>query len=160
MINRNYQLLKCRRSEEDVNLSEENAIAIGPRAFCKNRRLETVRLPKALSAIKAQAFSKCRHLQSVEIDKDGSVGISTASFSDCYRLKGVKNDTCVVTIGNNAFQNCYALENFSFGNNLQRIGDEAFRSCRALTSVAIPDEMTQLGQFAFADCWNLKEASC
>ena len=131
MVNRNFQLLKCRRSAEEVDISKENAIAIGPRAFYRNKRVENIHLPKTLSAIKAQAFSKCYHLQSVEIDANANVGVSTESFSDCYRLKNVKNDTRIVTIGSRAFKNCYALGEFSFGNNLQKnsVGTIYFENC-------------------------------
>ncbi|MBR6225736.1 MAG: leucine-rich repeat protein [Bacilli bacterium] len=97
--------------------------------------LETITLPKNLTAISSGAFRNCKDLTSVKF----------------------KTGNLLATINDYAFANCYNLDTFSFHEikNLKTIGREAFLYCLKLTSVVFPEGFVTLESYAFQDCKGL-----
>ena len=97
-----------------VSFSADSRVtSIGAGAFSGCAALESVALPKSLTAIGNEAFMDCEHLFKVAIS------------SDC----------ALKVIGASAFRNCYVLASFTVSAQVESIGDGAFRGCRQLVEV-------------------------
>lgn len=150
-----WQLLRYRSDSETAELSERDFVAVGKRAFAKNRYLEEVFLPSGCSAVKSHAFADCKRLKTVTLSAEVGVGISFKAFADCKRLKQVHHGESIHSIGDGAFLGCTSLEELSFGKDLRRIGTEAFRACSSLQNVCLPASLQTVGEAAFAECTEL-----
>ncbi len=86
---------------------------------------------------------------------EGTRGISSSSFSNCFDLTSVVIPNSVTSIGNNAFNGCTSLMSVTCPNSLTSIGNNAFENCYSLTSIIIPNSVTSIGSYAFRDCFGL-----
>lgn len=154
---RNWQLLRWRGKAAEADLSGENFVTVGKKAFSRKRWLEEVRFPAGLSALKTSAFSHCRRLSAVTLPEANSVGLSAGVFEGCARLHQVENSALLTVVGRQAFSGCSQLDSIVFGRELRRIGEHAFRNCRALTALTVPSCTEQIGAGAFAGCWELAQ---
>ena len=77
---------------------------------------------------------------------------------DSYKnkIKHIKIEKGVTSIGNNAFVDCKYVTNIEIQDGVIEIGNNAFRGCKNLTEVIIPASVTEIGRQAFADCTGLK----
>lgn len=156
---RKFQLLKYRERADHVDLTEENVVAIGEKAFSRNKKIESVLLPTELSTVKAQAFAHCKHLKEITLPEARGIGISTGVFQNCRRLKKIENAQMITAIGNQAFKDCYFLEKTDFGPNLRRIGEHAFQNCCSLKELTLCASVETVGKRAFMGCTELEEVT-
>lgn len=150
-----WQLLRWRSKRECADLSAVDFVAVGRRAFYKNRTLEQVTLPANAAVIKTEAFLGCRHLACVTLPSENSVGIAGGAFANCTRLRELENSELIARIGARAFENCHFLPTLSFGRELRSIGEYAFLGCASLTSLNLPSSLDSIGKGAFMECTEL-----
>ncbi len=148
-----WQLLRYRSQDRVADLSDAEFLTVGKRAFC-SMPMERVILPSA-SAIKTEAFYRCRRLKSVTLPTGNNIGFSTGVFRGCLRLAHVENADKLSVIGDRAFADCTMLQNLTLGRDLHRMGEYAFASCRSLTCLTLPGSLDSIGRGAFADCTEL-----
>ena len=110
-----WQLVAYRSQKPSVDLSAESFVSVGKQSFKRQKRMEELVLPCGVSAIKTEAFARCRRLKSVALSDDCNVGLSQGVFRNCIRLHEVKNTDCVTSIGKNAFYNCSSLTSINLG---------------------------------------------
>lgn len=79
------------------------------------------------------------------------------AFSRCYKITSVEIPNTVTVIGKYAFQECTGLESIEIPNSVECIDDYAFAYTN-LTSVKIPDSVISLGD-AFWSCSELTSVS-
>lgn len=152
-----WQLLRFRSRDSVADLSALSALTVGRRAFARKKRLQAVILPAELSAVKTEAFMKCRELTQVTFSKQNAVGISEKAFWGCSALRRIENSEMIFSVGAHAFYGCTALEEITFGRELRRIGEQAFARCHALRALTLPSGIDRIGKKAFSDCINLKK---
>ena len=77
---------------------------------------------------------------------------------DSYKnkIKYIKIEKGVTSIGNNAFADCKYVTDIEIQSGVKEIGNNAFKGCKNLTEVTIPASVTEIGRQAFADCTGLK----
>lgn len=150
-----WQLMRYRSSAIEADLTGAEFVTVGKRAF-RGSVAESLTLPAATSALKAEAFYRCARLKSVTLPSSNNVGLSCGVFRGCGRLHEVENSEMLSAIGESAFESCVMLREIRFGRDLHRVGENAFRSCRSLTSLSLPFGIEQLGRGAFRDCTELE----
>ena len=145
-------------------------------AFSHCRNLRKVQLPSSVDCIGEQAFTGCRSLEEINIEKITWFGM--AAFSDCVNLKEIQLPSQQPYLGEYAFSNC-GLTRVEIPEGYQALSYGLFQSCGALKEVRIPhtvqtieggalqgtalervslpNGLTYLGGNAFADCGELKE---
>ena len=130
----------------------QNKYATGVKAngFSDCTRLTSVDIPNATS-IGDYAFSGCTHLASVDLLNATSIG--SQAFSGCTALK-TANISNATDIGAGTFASCPALTSIDLPNATS-IGSQAFYSCLALTSVNLPNAAS-IGDAAFNSCYALE----
>ncbi len=109
---------------------------IGEKAFYKQRRLISLRLPAQIRSIGDYAFY------------------------GCYYLNAFLAPDMLETIGNNAFGSCYVLPSLEFPEGFKSLGDGCFMDDRALSSVYLPATTEKIGSYAFKYCHQLSEVHC
>ena len=109
--------------------------SIADNAFCGDRALTNITIPKGVKSIGAGAFDDCINLCSVTISE------------------GVK------TIGNSAFRGCRNLSDVTLPNTLTEIDIYAFQSCGKLTAIVLPASLKTIGEGAFTSYTTLKSAA-
>lgn len=77
---------------------------------------------------------------------------------DSYKnkIKHIKIEKGVTSIGNNAFVDCKYVTDIEIQDGVIEIGNNAFSGCKNLTEITIPASVTEIGRHAFADCTGLK----
>lgn len=150
-----WQLLRYRSTAIDADLTAADFVTVGKRAFGKST-VETLVLPAATSALKAEAFYRCRRLKTVTLPQANNIGLSCGVFRGCDRLHEIENSEMLSAIGESAFEDCVMLRDVHFGRDLHRVGENAFRGCRSLRSVELPFGIEQIGKGAFRDCTELE----
>ncbi len=127
-----------------VDLS--SASSVGELAFAYNRRLETVKLGKAITVIPDSVFMMAEKLSSV--NTEGIKSIGSNAFNDTA-LTSVDLSSAE-TVGSYAFVYCDALSQVTFNANGTRIEEGAFSYNGMLASVENLDKVTYVGDYAFA----------
>lgn len=153
-----WQLIRCRSSEERLDLSEAEFVTVGKRAFRRGRQ-EAIVFPPSLSAVKTEAFVGCRRLKQVTLPADTAIGLSVAVFRGCERLHEVEHSEMISSVGERAFSDCQTLEEIRFGRDLRRIGARAFERCRALKTIVLPSQLQAIGDGAFCGCTELEHVT-
>lgn len=99
------------------------------------RGVSDVVIPKGISTINSNAFTRCNTLVSISIADS------------------------VESIGDTAFAFCNNLETITFGNDsqLKSLGERAFYSCESLTAIEIPKKVTSLPEAVFSFCYSLEQ---
>jgi hypothetical protein len=154
--------------------------AIGDSAFFQSTIGGTLEIPAATTRIGVRAFSGCRQLSGLNIDR--AVNLATlgeSAFEDCTAMTGSINIPPLLTVippslfKNSAINGQLTLpegvtrieqEAFystqvagvSLPSTLSYIGDGAFWFCRQLAGeLALPEGLTYLGKAAFSGCSGL-----
>ncbi len=107
----------------------------------------------SVDTIRARAFFKCRHLESIKMH-DGVKTIQFQAFFQCRSLRRIEL-LGVRLIESCAFANCTALEEVEFGNQLDIIMVHVFYRT-ALRNIKLP-KVRVIGEGAFRDCLGLTE---
>ena len=127
-------------------------------AFCNNKNLVSVVLPKSVRSIERGTFYNCSNLKSVEIP-NGVVFIGDKAFAYCSSLISLKIPDSVTTIGSSAFRYCTDLKYIDLSDSLRNIYPCTFLYCSNLSSIKIPGKIKNIGNFAFQFCSNLKDVT-
>lgn len=149
-----WQLVRRKTEQTHDDLSAAEFLAVGKRAFSRQKSLQTVRLPSGVVAVKTEAFRGCTNLQTVAFSDQNNVGIGRAAFAGCAKLEQVENAEQIVRIGEKAFFGCCGLQQVSFGKSLCSLGEKAFAGS-GLEEVTLPATLSFVGRGAFSDCANL-----
>ena len=136
---------------------------IGHNAF-SGSSIKEITITKAVRLIEDAAFTNCKKLRSIVIDKSNpyfdsrdncNAIIETASNK---LIAGCKNSTIpntVTAIGNQAFIGCTDLRYITIPNSVTSIGKNAFSGCTLLNKVEIPNSITSIGDCLFRGCKSL-----
>lgn len=117
-------------------------------------------VPTNIKGIYDEAFSGCRHLESVTVK--GAIGeIPVYTFKNCVNLKKVTLPKSVTAISYGAFDHCGALASIKLPSSLERIGTGAFIFCGSLSKVEVNGganntKLWDIGIKAFGGCTKLK----
>ena len=88
---------------------------------------------------------------------EGTGEMTSCPWKTDYKLKikTVKIEEGVTSIGYNAFYSCSNLTAITIPESVTSIGEAAFQYCRNLTAITIPESVTIIGRYAFEYCSNL-----
>lgn len=86
----------------------------------------------------------------------GVTSIGTGAFSDCKNLCSISIPDSITKINGLAFCNCTELVNINLPDGISKIQTSTFKTCSKLKSINIPDSVTNIEESAFADCLSLK----
>lgn len=101
------------------------------------------------------AFSKCLHMESVEIPSN-VISIGAYAFSESFYLTDITIPSSVTSIGDYAFFKCRDLTSIDISTGLKSIGSYVFSNCTSLTSIEIPSSVTSIEASSFGYYSNLK----
>ncbi len=170
----------CGETLESVTIDNMTGSSVGNYAFSNCKKLKTLALPKAITAVGEgafqtsgissfngseltslgnAAFKDCVRL--TDFTLKGSTQLSSipeSTFSGCTRLKEITIPKAVQTICKEAFYLCSALENvtFSTDSDLKTIGEFAFFSNTAIKKLDLPDKLQTLEKGSLSDCRALR----
>ena len=144
-----------------VDLSGASSLStIGNNAFSGCTNLESVDLSGAssLKIIGNHAFNSCTALESVDLSEVSSLTTIKTSFSYCTKLKSVKLNEGLTTIGGSAFNHCTSLGSIHIPSTVTAIGGYCFEACYGLEEVtfAAGSQLTTIAAATFYGCENLK----
>ncbi|MBR0303710.1 MAG: leucine-rich repeat domain-containing protein, partial [Clostridia bacterium] len=125
--------------------------SIGANAFYRCRKLESIVFTKSLAKIDSLAFSQCTSLASVTIPESVDA-FGNKAFSGCTALREVVFSYGVETIGTNSFSGCTSLTSVTIPATVKTVGDSAFSGCTALTDVLMMSGVGKIGNGVFSDC--------
>jgi len=108
--------------------SDANPLSFAHHLILNGTEVSNLVIPSSLNTIKANTFSGCSGLTSVNIPNS------------------------VTSIGSAAFSGCSGLTYVTIPNSVTSIGSGAFSGCSGLTSVTIPNSVTSIGNWAFSRC--------
>ena len=97
-------------------------------------------------------------IKSIKIDKTVT-SIGKDAFYGFIELQSVKfiPNSVVVSIGESAFKGCERLEKITIPNSVTTIGNSAFKGCESLEKITIPNSVASIGDSAFWECSGLTE---
>ncbi len=147
---------------ESVDLSGASSLStIGDNAFHYCINLGSVDLSGAssLTTIGNYAFSSCTALESVDLSKASSLTTIKTSFSYCTKLKSVKLNEGLTTIGGSAFTYCTSLKSIHIPSTVKEIGSWCFQECNILEEVTFANnsQLTKIEGGTFYWCESLKK---
>ena len=151
----------------------EGMISIEEHSLGYLPHLTRVSLPSTLAKIGESAFTRCDHLNIVEISSlDAWCRISFENVhanplckgGDLYLRGECVNDLVIpesiAIIGNGSFAGCGSIRSITIPETLERIGLNAFLHCKNLTDVVINDHsQTIISNGAFQECSSLATVS-
>lgn len=124
-------------------------VEIGERAFGECHALKHVKLPPLSSPVVPEyLFCHCLGLETVELPK-GITAIGEGALNSCPELREITIPEGVGRIGDFVFGSCPKLEHVSLPASLGYIGNSAFSWCRALEEITIPEGVAEIGPYAF-----------
>lgn len=149
-----------------------------------NTGLESVFIPKSVTAIEEKAFWHCTELTTVGFDRNSSFkALPTECFKDCTSLKNVTfgrieyleslvfnncssleriDLTNVLAIESTAFDGCTNLTDIVYQNTDSEekatVSAQAFDNMESLETVMLGNSVEKIGAKAFANCANLQAA--
>ena len=159
----------------------ESVREIGKDAF-DHSAIKNLYIPKSVTYIGNGAFSFCRELQSITVDKDNAryesrdnalietasktlmtgtttipEGIEILGWSAFggLRIESISIPNSVKVIGTGAFQQCGNLKTISIPESVESIDFAAFDLCENLQSLYIPKSVIELGDIPFTNCYSL-----
>ena len=77
-------------------------------------------------------------------------------YSYRKKIKTVKINQGVTSIGDYAFTDCCSLSNIEISNSVTSIGASVFSDCSSLSSIELPDNITSIEDYTFFKCSSLK----
>lgn len=108
------------------------------------------------------SFRNFSYCELVDMSKSKITAIPDRMFSYIMspkRLKTVKFNNTLTSIGNYSFSACTYLESPVFPESLTSIGQYAFDSCSSIEEITFPKNLTDLGHTSFKGCTNLKRVN-
>mmetsp|Transcript_39675 Transcript_39675/g.95847 ORF Transcript_39675/g.95847 Transcript_39675/m.95847 type:complete len:396 (-) Transcript_39675:140-1327(-) len=131
------------------------------KTFFKKQQLSRVDFSQAnqLRIIGEAGFANCKNL--IEIHLPYAVeSLRPEAFRLCTRLKRVRLNAKLVSIGHRAFLGCQELQSMDFtrAKHLEVIGVAALSHCYSLTTIEISTSVKEIQHSAFLACKGLKQA--
>lgn len=128
-----------------------------PFAF-KGAQIEELNLTPYMTTIATGAFAVCRKLKTLKIPKSIQI-IEAQAFENCEGLTGnVTIPKTVSTLGSSAFRHCHSLNQLIFEENGQLTFIEPYlANDSGITYLRIPGHITKIGDGAFGNCNKLQK---
>ncbi len=112
--------------------------------------LQSISIPKSVTAINQEAFSGCEN--AVFTFEEGSqVETATGAFQNCKKLASITLKAEETPFSNDTFLNCNALTEVTINSDVTTVFANTFSGCGALTTVNIGKEVTTLTSELFAN---------
>ena len=118
--------------------------------FRNTTALKNIVLPDTVKVIGAYLFENSG-IESIQLPKS-LTAISEYAFAGCASLKTLTTPDAVVTIYDYAFLDCTSLTSVKFGSSVASFGTAIFMNCTALKSVSIPASVTSMAGNPFINC--------
>lgn len=128
-----------------------------PFAF-KGAQIEKLNLTPYMTTIATGAFAVCRKLTTLKIPKSIQT-IEAQAFENCEGLAGdITIPKTVSTLGTAAFRHCNSLNQLIFEENGQLTSIAPYlANDSGLTYLRVPSHITQIGEGAFGNCNKLQK---
>lgn len=101
-------------------------------AFAECSELKTVILYDRISKIGAEAFIRCRSLESIEIPRGYDLKVGDEAFSECISLKTATLSAGHDGLGKAIFKDCISLEEITLNCSIGRNDYNLFEGCSVL----------------------------
>ena len=135
--NGTVKIVKYNGSKTEVKIPSKidgkKVTMIGKWAFCLDKKIKKITIPK------------------------GVTKIGDSAFKDCTALKTIKLPASLKTIGYEAFYGCTSLRTVTIPKGVKTIGAGAFLECKNLKTIKIPGTVKTFEIGAFAGTKWLKE---
>ncbi len=82
--------------------------------------------------------------------------IGDMAFDNCYRLEKI-NISSAMSLGESAFRYCFKLKSLKLNKNLKTVGKWAFWNCKDLKSISLPN--AYIHEHAFLQCSSLEKVN-
>ena len=128
---------------------DENAKTRSSRDALKRKAVRIV-VPKGVTEIAKNAFSKCYSLVSITLP-EGIRTIGEMAFFECTALVSITLPEGIRTIEPFSFYRCTALTSITLPEGITTIEREIFAECASLVSVTIPKTVRKIGENAFRE---------
>jgi len=110
-----------------------------------------------LETMGKDVFKGCQGLDTLKLPRH-LTAIAEGLCCDCLSLKKVTADWEKITsVGDRAFYSCELFEYPEEMTAVQSLGSETFYGCRAFTRVALPATLENMGERCFSNCVELEE---
>ncbi|MGM9616182.1 leucine-rich repeat domain-containing protein, partial [Butyricicoccus sp.] len=130
--------------------------------------LTSVTIPDSVTTIGSSAFSRCKSLTAINVNKNNTAYCSVNGVllnknqTQLLQYPGGKSGAytipdSVTAVGFNAFYYCDGLTSVTIPDSVMTIGSSAFFSCSSLTSVTIGTGVTHIANWAFDSCNSLTD---
>ena len=123
-----------------------------------------ITIPKSVKKIGKYAFTDCKDLTGITVDKNNKVFdsrnncnaiIETATNKLLFGCKNTVIPDDVEIIGDYAFSGITALKTIAIPDGIKKIGKCAFEGCRNLTELTIPESVISIAPWSFEECPDL-----
>lgn len=150
------------KKEEEFKTPDE-VTDISVRAFSYSNNLKRCYISSNVTNIDNQAFSDCKNLISIIVDKDNQTYLS---LNNCLYSKDKKRfikypegiggnfviEEGVEVIEDYAFEDSLKLTNVTIPNTVTTIGNYAFSNCNYIEKLELPSSIISIGERAFEAC--------
>ncbi len=120
----------------------DTVTSIGDAAFCDSG-IEEITIPKSVSSIGRGVFTRCSHLETINVDEDNNVYDS--------------RDNCNAIIETNTNKLIRGTSSTVIPSTVTELNENSFSGLSNLKSLVIPDGVTSIGAGAFSFCFNLEK---
>ena len=177
-----YDRRTRRQADKEKGSEEEHTVPEGVNIIDDNcfegSKVVKVILPSTVKEIKENAFNKCKHLETIEINGMSNVyfevpyhigkilkasGINTFKYvytkEDRVKYFKAENNTIpdkVVRLAANCFRDTN-IQNIVINEGIKSIGEMCFFNCKKLETITLPKTLRELGKRAFENCLLLEK---
>ena len=112
-------------------------------------------IPKDVEEICDYAFEGVSRLKEIKIN-NGVKTIGDGAFCGCRNLAKITIPSSVTSLGEEAFSDCKSLERVNIMEGLQSIEWNTFYNCEKLKEIKLPNSVNSIGDNVFLACNNLQ----
>lgn len=134
--------------EEEFDVS-----AIGPEAF-SGLDISSIEVPSSVREIGAWAFYLCRRLREVKLE-EGLLSIGDFCFQDNSALLEIDIPSTVEDVGKGSFRGCMSLRSVSLPPSIDYLPEYTFMDCGKLVDIDTQGIISEVGAFCFDNCASL-----
>ena len=91
--------------------------------------------------------------------QEGVETIGENAFTGCDNLSSVTLPSTITSLGRSSFSQCSSLAEISLPSSLESIGKWCFSYCSSLSSIAIPDKVKTIEEHTFEECLSLQNVT-
>ena len=121
-------------------IAGKNVATIGAYAFYQNKIVTNVKLPSSVKMIESSAFSRCKKLQSINLEDVED--IYSNAFMNNFSLRGELDLESAETVGRMAFANCKKIKKVVFSEDLELVSNKSscpFYGCVSIEEFEVPE---------------------